>query len=116
MPRARASSIAGLARAVGRDPRLFDPRQDLANAIARLIELPGIGEWTAQYIAMRGLSENDAFPATDIGLIRAFADLTGKRPSAAELLARAEGWRPWRAYAALHLWTADAARALARAA
>jgi len=116
MPRARAASIAGLARAVYGDPQLFDPRQDLANAIARLVELPGIGEWTAQYIAMRGLNENDAFPAADIGLIRAFADLTGKRPTAAELLARAEGWRPWRAYAALHLWTADAARTLARAA
>jgi AraC family transcriptional regulator, regulatory protein of adaptative response / DNA-3-methyladenine glycosylase II len=116
MPRARAASIAGLARAVCRDPRLFDPRQDLANAITRLIELPGIGEWTAQYIAMRGLHESDAFPAADIGLIRAFAGATGRRPSAAELLDRAEAWRPWRAYAALHLWTADAARALARAA
>jgi AraC family transcriptional regulator of adaptative response / DNA-3-methyladenine glycosylase II len=116
MPRARAASIAGLARAVCRDSRLFDPRQDLANAIARLVELPGIGEWTAQYIAMRGLNENDAFPAADIGLIRAFTDLTGKRPTAAEFLERAEAWRPWRAYAALHLWSADAARTLARAA
>jgi AraC family transcriptional regulator, regulatory protein of adaptative response / DNA-3-methyladenine glycosylase II len=116
MPRARAASIAGLARAVCRDSRLFDPRQDLANAIARLVELPDIGEWTAQYIAMRGLNENDAFPAADIGLIRAFTDLTGKRPTAAEFLERAEAWRPWRAYAALHLWSADAARTLARAA
>jgi AraC family transcriptional regulator, regulatory protein of adaptative response / DNA-3-methyladenine glycosylase II len=116
MPRTRAASIAGLARAVASDPRLFDPRQDLARAIARLVELPGIGEWTAQYIAMRGLSESDAFPAADIGLIRAFTDATGKRPTAAELLGRAEVWRPWRAYAALYLWTADAARMTARAA
>jgi AraC family transcriptional regulator, regulatory protein of adaptative response / DNA-3-methyladenine glycosylase II len=116
MPKARAASIAGLARAVCCDPRLFDLRQDLENAIARLVELPGIGEWTAQYIAMRGLHESDAFPAADIGLIRAFGDATGRRPSAAELLERAEGWRPWRAYAALHLWTADSARPLTRAA
>jgi len=114
--KARAASIAGLARAVCRDPRLFDPRQDLASTITRLVELPGIGEWTAQYIAMRGLHESDAFPAADIGLIRAFAGETGSRPTAAQLLERAERWRPWRAYAALHLWTTDAARARARAA
>jgi AraC family transcriptional regulator, regulatory protein of adaptative response / DNA-3-methyladenine glycosylase II len=116
MPRARAASIAGLARAVCRDPRLFDPRQDLASAVTRLVELQGVGEWTAQYIAMRGLHESDAFPTADIGLIRAFADATGKRPTTAEFLERAERWRPWRAYAALHLWTADSSRALARAA
>jgi AraC family transcriptional regulator, regulatory protein of adaptative response / DNA-3-methyladenine glycosylase II len=106
----RAATIAGLARAVCRDPRLFDPRQDLTEAVAHLVELPGIGEWTAHYIAMRGLREPDAFPAADIGLMRALADATGKRPTPAELLRRAEAWRPWRAYAALHLWTEDTAR------
>ena len=72
--------------------------------------LPGIGEWTAQYIAMRELREPDAFPAADIGLMRAMADGAGIRPSAAALAARAESWRPWRAYAAMHLWTAAGAR------
>jgi AraC family transcriptional regulator of adaptative response / DNA-3-methyladenine glycosylase II len=109
MPRTRAATIAGLARAVCDDPKLFDPRRDLTEAVARLIGLPGIGEWTAHYIAMRGLRENDAFPASDIGLIRAVAEATGMRPTPADLLRRAESWRPWRAYAALHLWTADAA-------
>jgi AraC family transcriptional regulator of adaptative response / DNA-3-methyladenine glycosylase II len=68
--------------------------------------LPGIGEWTAQYIAMRELREPDAFPAADIGLLRAMAAADGTRPSPSELLARSERWRPWRAYAALHLWAA----------
>jgi len=56
---------------------------------------------------MRALREPDAFPHGDIGLMRALADAQGRRPDAAELLARAEAWRPWRAYAALHLWTAE---------
>jgi AraC family transcriptional regulator of adaptative response / DNA-3-methyladenine glycosylase II len=67
--------------------------------------LPGIGEWTAQYIAMRALREPDAFPAADIGLLRAMTGRDGERPTPASLLARAEHWRPWRAYAAQHLWS-----------
>jgi AraC family transcriptional regulator of adaptative response / DNA-3-methyladenine glycosylase II len=70
--------------------------------------LPGIGDWTACYIAMRALREPDAFLAADVGLMRALADEAGKRPTAKELAARAEAWRPWRAYAALHLWMAPA--------
>ena len=77
------------------------------HAIAALKALPGVGEWTAQYIAMRELREPDAFPAADIGLMRALADESGRRPTPAELLARAEAWRPWRAYAALHLWSSE---------
>jgi AraC family transcriptional regulator of adaptative response / DNA-3-methyladenine glycosylase II len=57
---------------------------------------------------MRELRESDAFPHGDIGLMRAMVDADGRRPSAAELLARAEAWRPWRAYAALHLWASEA--------
>ncbi len=104
MPGARARSLTSLAAAVAADPKLFDPRRDLDEAIAALRALPGIGEWTAQYIAMRQLREPDAFPAADIGLLRAMTDASGRRPTAPELLARAEAWRPWRAYAALHLW------------
>jgi AraC family transcriptional regulator, regulatory protein of adaptative response / DNA-3-methyladenine glycosylase II len=55
---------------------------------------------------MRELREPDAFPAADVGLLRAMAAADGTRPSPPELLARAERWRPWRAYAALHLWAA----------
>ncbi len=69
---------------------------------------PGIGEWTAQYIAMRALREPDAFPAADIGLMRAMVGWRGRRPTPADLLARAERWRPWRAYAAQHLWARPA--------
>lgn len=109
MPRARAATLAALAARAADDPRLFERASDLETAVARLRSLPGIGEWTAQYVAMRALREPDAFPAADIGLQRAAVDDAGARPSATALLARAEAWRPWRAYAAQHLWTADAA-------
>lgn len=107
MPRKRAAAIVGLAMATLADPGLFEADGGLQAAISRLCALPGIGEWTAQYIAMRALRQADAFPAADIGLLRAMADAAG-RPNPARLLARAEAWRPWRAYAALHLWMADA--------
>lgn len=107
MPRSRAVTLAALASRALADPRLFERQHDLDGAIARLRALPGIGEWTGQYIAMRALREPDAFPASDLGLLRAMADAEGRRPSPAALLARAEAWRPWRAYAAQHLWTSD---------
>jgi AraC family transcriptional regulator, regulatory protein of adaptative response / DNA-3-methyladenine glycosylase II len=110
MPRARAAALSALAAVAAQEVRLFAPERDLEETIARLRELPGVGEWTAQYIAMRGLREPDAFPATDIGLLRAMEDEMGRRPMPAELLARAAAWRPWRAYAALHLWAADSQR------
>jgi AraC family transcriptional regulator of adaptative response / DNA-3-methyladenine glycosylase II len=105
MPRARAAAIAGIAAEAAADPRLFERRRDLEEAVARLRCLPGVGEWTAQYIAMRALRESDAFLADDVALQRALA-IDGRRPRARELLARAENWRPWRAYAVLHLWMA----------
>jgi AraC family transcriptional regulator of adaptative response / DNA-3-methyladenine glycosylase II len=108
MPRARGAALSSLAAAAAADPLLFGPRRSLDEAIARLRALDGIGEWTAQYIAMRELREPDAFPAADIGLLRAMADGNGTRPTPAALLALAERWRPWRAYAALHLWAAEA--------
>lgn len=104
---ARATAIAGMANATAADPRLFDPRRDLSEAVARLCELPGVGEWTAQYIAMRALGESDAFLAGDVAILRRFGR-NGRRPTVSELLAHAERWRPWRAYAMLHLWMADA--------
>jgi AraC family transcriptional regulator of adaptative response / DNA-3-methyladenine glycosylase II len=108
MPKARAASIEGLARTVAADPGIFTPRADLESAIAALVALPGVGEWTAQYIALRELREPDAFPHGDVALQRALTNETGRRPTAQELLVRAQVWRPWRAYAARHLWASDA--------
>jgi AraC family transcriptional regulator of adaptative response / DNA-3-methyladenine glycosylase II len=110
MPKARGAALEALARTVAADPAIFTPRADLETAIAALSALPGVGAWTAQYIALRELRETDAFPQADIGLLRARADETGRRPTPDQLLARAEAWRPWRAYAAQHLWAADAAQ------
>jgi AraC family transcriptional regulator of adaptative response / DNA-3-methyladenine glycosylase II len=108
MPRSRAAALTAMTDAVAADPLIFGPKRSLEEAIGALKALPGIGEWTAQYIAMRELREPDAFPAADVGLMRALADGSGKRPTPAELSARAEAWRPWRAYAALHLWSSEA--------
>ena len=108
MPAARAEAVTSLAQAISADPAIFSRGASLEDAIRKLRSLPGIGEWTAQYIAMRELREPDAFPAADIGLLRAMTDGAGRRPSPSELLSRSEGWRPWRAYAALHLWAAGA--------
>ena len=108
MPKSRAAALSAVAAAVLKDPNIFGANCDLDEAIRRLRAIPGVGEWTARYIALRQLREPDAFPAADIGLLRALADERGERPSAAELLARAERWRPWRAYAAQHLWAAQA--------
>ena len=66
---------------------------------------PGIGDWTAQYIAMRALGEPDAFPAADLGIIKALQE-GGTRPTPKQVRRRAEAWRPWRAYAAIYLWRA----------
>lgn len=107
MPRTRARGLVALAAAAAADPDLFGARRSLEEAVERLVALPGVGPWTAQYIAMRALREPDAFPHADLGLLRALEDGKGRRPSPAELLARAERWRPWRAYAASHLWAAD---------
>ena len=107
MPKSRRTAVSALAAAVVADPQIFGARRSLEAAIAQLRSLAGIGEWTAQYIAMRELREPDAFPTADIGLLRAMRDRNGLRPSAAALLAHAEQWRPWRAYAALHLWASE---------
>jgi AraC family transcriptional regulator, regulatory protein of adaptative response / DNA-3-methyladenine glycosylase II len=108
MPGARQSSLKALAEAVTADPNLFQRSGTIEEAITRLRAIRGVGEWTAQYIALRALREMDAFPASDIGLLRGAATLDGVRLTSTSLLHRAESWRPWRAYAAQHLWAADA--------
>jgi AraC family transcriptional regulator, regulatory protein of adaptative response / DNA-3-methyladenine glycosylase II len=106
MPGARRAALKALAESVAADPSLFRPFGTIEEAVARLRSIRGVGEWTAQYIALRALRETDAFPASDIGLLRGAA-IDGIRPTPAGLLHRAEPWRPWRAYAAQHLWAAD---------
>jgi AraC family transcriptional regulator of adaptative response / DNA-3-methyladenine glycosylase II len=106
MPGARGRAISAMARAALADPSLFERAASLEEAIEKLCAVPGIGPWTAHYIAIRALREPDGFPASDIGLLRVLAE-NGVRPSPKAVLARAETWRPWRAYAAQHLWTHD---------
>jgi len=99
IPEKRAETIRALSRAVSAGRIVFDSSGNLDEFRTRVREIPGIGEWTAQYIMMRAFCDPDAFPASDLGLLRG-ASL--KHPS--ELLERAEAWRPWRAYAAMYLW------------
>jgi AraC family transcriptional regulator of adaptative response / DNA-3-methyladenine glycosylase II len=106
MPGARVRAIQGFAAAVAAEPGLLRKTDDLDQDVARLRALPGVGEWTAQYIALRGLKHQDAFPASDLGILRALAGPDGRRPTPGEALSRAERWRPYRAYAAQHLWSA----------
>lgn len=104
---ARIETIRRVAAAVLDGSLDFDATQDPDEFCAALCRLRGIGDWTAQYVAMRALKNPDAFPASDLGLLRAFDGALGRRLKPAELLARAEAWRPWRAYAALLLWNSD---------
>ncbi len=114
LPRARAAAIAALARAVAKGELRLDASLGLDEAIRQLTALPGIGEWTAHYIAMRACREPDAFPAADLGLRRALG-CPGRPAPAARVLEAAEAWRPWRAYAALLLWSGPGAAGSTRA-
>jgi AraC family transcriptional regulator of adaptative response / DNA-3-methyladenine glycosylase II len=96
---ARAGAIIALARAVADGDLVLDPDGNVDATIARLEGLPGIGRWTAQYVAMRALRWPDAFLASDLVVRRA---LRVARP--AQALERARAWQPWRAYAVMHLW------------
>ena len=103
MPGKRAEGLRHLARAMTEGHIPLMPGDDAAATMAKLKALPGIGEWTAQYLAMRALRHPDAFPAGDLGLRKALT--TGlTMPGERQALAIAEAWRPWRSYAALHLW------------
>lgn len=95
---ARARSILALAHAVAAGEISLEPGGDVEETMARLRSVPGIGEWTAQYVALRALAWPDAFPHTDLGIKKALGGGTPRR-----ILEAAEPWRPWRAYAAMHL-------------
>jgi DNA-3-methyladenine glycosylase II len=103
MPKSRGRTLSGVAQAALDDPLLFE--LDRPDGVARLLALYGIGDWTAQYIALRQLRQMDGFPTGDVGLINALTALEGKAVTASQLLSRAEAWRPYRGYAAQLLWT-----------
>lgn len=108
LPTARAETIRALARLVYQGELALDTSQELSDIISRLCAIPGIGQWTANYIAMRAFGETDAFPADDLWLRRAMANGNGLL-STSQMIDTAEAWRPWRAYAAMHLWASLAA-------
>jgi len=113
MPRARGRALIGLCAALASGAIVLDPGADRAEVREQLVALPGIGPWTAEYVAMRALGDPDAFPASDLGIRHALAKLDQPHDARAAA-ALAERWRPWRAYAALHLWATLAAPAPTR--
>ena len=96
----RAATLARLAEVLA-DGLELGPGADRTVARAALAAVPGVGPWTVEYVALRALGDPDAFPAHDLVLRQARGGI-----SAQEALRRAEAWRPWRGYAAQHLWTA----------
>jgi AraC family transcriptional regulator of adaptative response / DNA-3-methyladenine glycosylase II len=105
MPAARRSTIRALAAAVAAGKLDLEPGADRDEAMARLTEIPGIGSWTAGYVAMRAIGDPDVFLPTDLAARRGAAAL-GLPDAPAELAAHAERWRPWRSYALIRLWRA----------
>jgi AraC family transcriptional regulator of adaptative response / DNA-3-methyladenine glycosylase II len=97
---ARAATLLATARTIAEGGLALEPGRRIEEALQKLRKLSGVGEWTAQYLAMRALAWPDAFPHTDLGIRKALGE-----PNAKKVLQLAEKWRPWRAYAALHLWT-----------
>jgi DNA-3-methyladenine glycosylase II len=113
MPGKRIAALQGMAAAVasGAVPLDSHAAVDVASLRAALLALPGIGPWTVEYVAMRAWRDADAWPATDLVLMQSITarDPALVRPT--QQRARTDGWRPWRAYAALHLWNDVADRA-----
>lgn len=112
MPGARVRTLLAVAEAFLSNPRLFERGAAVEETIERLCAIKGIGPWTAQYIAIRACREPDGFPASDAGLLRGAAAADGTRPTPAQLGTRAEAWRPYRAYAAQHIWAEDEANVI----
>ena len=106
MPKARARAVHGLMSALADGSIRIDPGADRDGLRAQMVALPGIGPWTAEYVLMRAVGDPDAFLPTDLGVKRALESLeVDGSPRAAT--ARAEAWRPWRAYANAHLWASQ---------
>ena len=105
LTRSRAETIRAVAKAVVDGSLHFDASQVPKDFRQSMLAIRGIGDWTAEYVAMRALKNPDAFPASDLGLLRAFAEPGQARMKPARLEELSQGWRPWRAYAALLLWS-----------
>jgi AraC family transcriptional regulator of adaptative response / DNA-3-methyladenine glycosylase II len=103
MPATRRATLRGVLDALTEGELCLDPGADRDRALATLRDLPGIGPWTVATVAMRALGDPDAFPATDLGVRRA-GEALGLPGTARGLVARADRWRPWRAYAVQYLW------------
>jgi AraC family transcriptional regulator of adaptative response / DNA-3-methyladenine glycosylase II len=108
MPAGRRRAVVALAEAVDSGEVVIDPGADPAELRRSLVALPGIGPWTAEYVAMRALRDPDAFMPTDLGIRRSAVAL-GLPDDPAHLRALTEHWRPWRSYAMAHLWAMPAA-------
>ncbi|WP_100444345.1 DNA-3-methyladenine glycosylase 2 family protein [Glycomyces xiaoerkulensis] len=106
MPASRGRTLLALAEALAEGRIDLGPGADWERERAALARLPGIGPWTVEMIAMRALGDPDAFPVSDLGLVRGAAEL-GLPTGPGALAAAAESWRPWRAYAAQYLWASD---------
>lgn len=100
---ARRRTLQGLARELASGGLAIDPGSDRDEVRAQLAAIPGIGEWTIEYIAMRALADPDAFLPSDLGVKRALARL-GQHTTPRNAARIAQRWRPWRAYALQHLW------------
>ncbi len=109
MPGSRRRALVGLADAVASGVVVIDPGADPTELRASLVALPGVGPWTAEYVAMRALRDPDAFMPTDLGIRRA-AHALGFPDDPVALTAVTEGWRPWRSYAMAHLWSMPSAQ------
>ncbi|MGV9803455.1 DNA-3-methyladenine glycosylase 2 family protein [Mycobacterium sp. NPDC003449] len=104
MPQSRKRTVTGLVRALACGDVILDPGCDRDLARTQLLALPGIGPWTAEVVALRGLGDPDAFPSGDLG-VRLAAEQLGLPAEPAALTRHSARWRPWRAYATQHLWT-----------
>jgi AraC family transcriptional regulator of adaptative response / DNA-3-methyladenine glycosylase II len=104
LPRSRATTLRDLGVASERGDLHLGLAASVDEAISSLRQVRGIGEWTAQYVAMRALRFPDAFPAADLGVRKALAAAGQPLPNEKQVLERAAPWRPWRTYATLHLW------------
>ncbi len=104
MPGKRTEAIKCLAQRVCSGDIVFDGTMNAETVIQRLQEIPGVGRWTTDYVAMRILREPDAFPQTDLVIKRALENIKQTEGSVVDMERRIDSWRPWRAYAALYLW------------
>jgi AraC family transcriptional regulator of adaptative response / DNA-3-methyladenine glycosylase II len=103
MPAGRRNALTALAAAVISGDVVIDPGADPTELRSSLVALPGVGPWTAEYVALRALRDPDAFLPTDLGIRRA-AEALGLPADPVPLTALSETWRPWRSYAMVHLW------------